>query len=275
MNEPNTEAVSLLQEDRSYLLEIILPGIAHEINNNNQTILLSGQVLLEVWESLKPVADRYLNEHGDYSVGGLDYSAVGDELAGYYANLLHGAEEIEKMVTALRDFLHYDPSTKDAPVDLNRLIDRALILLANSIRKATDNLRFDPAPGIPVFRGCPRNIAQVLLHLIRNACLSLTSQKQAIEISTRYDRAEGTARCAIRNEGGGLAPELLARIRSFLAGGGPLPPESYPGLAALRRIMANHDGEADFQSGVGGGTTVTLSFPVRRRGEQHGQTQTS
>ncbi len=272
MNEPNKEADSLLQEDRYHLLEIILPGIAHEINNNSQTILLSGQVLLEIWESLKPVADRYLKEHGDYSVGGLDYSAVRDELAGYYANLLHGAEEIEKTVTTLRDFLHYDAASKDAPVELNRLIERTLTLLANSIRKSTDNLRFDPAPDIPVFPGCPRSIAQVLLHLIHNACLSLTSKKQAIEIATRYDRVERTARCTIRSGGEGLVPELLARIQRFLAGGEPLPLESYPGLAVLRRIMTNHDGQADFQSGAGRGTTVILGFPVRRRGEKHGQT---
>lgn len=261
-----------VNEDRLYLLETILPGIAHEINNHSQTILLSGQVLLEVWEGLKRVTDQYFEQHGEFSAGGLDYSMFRDELSGYYSNILHGAQQIEQTVSALRAFGQQDPRADHGSVDLNHLLEGTLRLLANSIRKNTDNLQLNLDPELPKIHGSGRSIKQVLLHLISNACRSIHDKKQGVEISTHYDESEETVRCEISHRGTVIPQEVLSQIRGFLSGAGPYPAESYPGLAAVRSIMSVHDGEVEIKSEAGKGTRVTLNFPVRSEGDKLGKT---
>jgi signal transduction histidine kinase len=258
-------------EDRLYLLETILRANAHEINNHSQTIILTGQILLEVWEGLKRITDRYFDEHGEFSAGGLEYSMLRDELSGYFSNILDGAQKIEQIVSAIRGFLRKDLEEENGPVDLNHLIESSLILLENSIRKSTSNLQLKLDLLIPKIQGCPQSIKQAILHLIINACRSIHDKKQELELSTHYDASEQNVICEIRVDEAEIPQEVLVRIRGFLSGVGSCPADAFPGLAAIHDIMAIHGGTIDIQSEIEQGTRVTLIFPVGSKGDQLGK----
>ena len=81
MTEAGENRDSTLHRDKLSLLELIIPGVAHEINNKNQTILLTTQIILEIWEDLKKITDRYFAEHGDFAAGGLEYSLIRREFS--------------------------------------------------------------------------------------------------------------------------------------------------------------------------------------------------
>lgn len=255
------QSLQLLRENKLYLLETILPGVAHEINNNNQTILLSNQVLLEVWESLKRITDRYFKEHGDFSVGGIDYSTVRNELADYYTSVLGSAEKIRQITNEMRSFVRSDDSSSDSSLDLNSLLQSAVTLLANPIRRATDHLVLELAPNLPQIQGHCQNIEQVLLNLIFNACCSLTNRQQSIMISTHHNKKSHTVVCKISDQGRGIPADVLARIRRFFSGKGSFPAEELPGLNSVFQILSDHGGIIDLHSQENRGTQVVLSFP--------------
>ena len=247
--------------DRFSLLETILPGIAHQINNHSQTILLTCQLLAEIWGDLKQVTDRYFQQYGEFSAGGLDYSALRDDLAGYYSNILHGAQQVERTVSALRELVPRTPDEGATFLDLNHLVDECVALMANTILKATDNSRTIPDPDLPLIRGRGPYLRQVIIQLIVNLCGAIQAREQALEIATRYDRTSRSVLCLMKIRGEGMPPEATGRIRAFLSGTGPNPGKMFPGLAAVKYIMKDHGGNIDFSSKPDAGMRIALSFP--------------
>ncbi|UCF99987.1 MAG: hypothetical protein JSV89_10725 [Spirochaetaceae bacterium] len=251
----------LLRENKLYLLEAILPGIAHEINNNNQTIMLSSQVLLEVWQSLKKITDLYFEEHGDFSVGGLEYSAVSNELTDYYNNVLGSTEKIQQVTAEMRSFIRSDNSSDHDTIEVNGVIQSVVTLLANPIRRATDHLVLELTPSLPHIGGNVQNIEQIFLNMVFNACCSLTDRQQSIRISTHHNKKSHTVVCEIADQGRGINTDVLTRIRGFVSGRRPIPAEDLPGLISVLQILSEHSGIIDIQSEENRGTQVVLSFP--------------
>ena len=254
-------------QDALHIVETVLSGISHEINNRSQTILLTAQVLLEVWEGLKRITDQYFEEHGDFSSGGLDYSMLRQELSTYYSNILRDAQQIEQLVRALQPLIRKDSQPERGAVDLNNLLGSALTLLANSIRRTTENLRQKLDPALPQFQGNSWSILLVILLLFINACRSVRDQRQIIEISTRYSKSEKTVECEICYGGAEIPQQLLSRLRAVLSGLESGPVDSYLGMATVGKVMSAHGGVIEIDSAAGKGTQVTLSFPVQPEGD--------
>lgn len=248
--------------DRLILLESILPGVMHEISNNNQTILLTGQILLEIWEDLMPIIDLYFNEHGDFTAGGLQYSLIKGELSGYCTNVLTSSKKIERIVSEIRSFMNPDAEAGFQSFSLNRLIEATATLLANPIRKATDHLALELDSSIPDILGLPGLIVQLLLHLLLNACRSLGNRESSLVISTRHDTEESFVVCEIRDQGRGVAAKQLSRIRASLSGEQAYTGEDFAGLDAIRNIVSKHACRIDVHSEEGRGTRIILKFPV-------------
>jgi two-component system NtrC family sensor kinase len=257
MTNEDSESIS----DRFSLLENILPGIAHQLNNHSQTIILTCQLLAEIWGDLKQVTDRYFEQHGEFSAGGLDYSVLRADLEGYYSNILQGAQQIERTVSAFRELVPRTPDKGATVLNLNDLVDECVALMANTILKATDNSRTSPDPHLPPIRGRGPHLRQVIIQLIVNLCGAIQAREQALEIATRYDRTSRSVLCLMKIRGEGMPPEATGRIRAFLSGTGPNPGKMFPGLAAVKYIMKDHGGNIDFSSKPDAGMRIALSFP--------------
>ena len=251
-----------IRDDKLRLLRALIPGLAHEINNSNQTTLLTAQILLDVWKGIKQITDRYYADHGDYTVGGIKYSTIKEELPDYLANVLHSAERIEKIVSELTAFCRSEITSEQQPVDLNRLVDSAITLLANPIRKSTNNFSVDLAPDLPQIMGNPQILSQSILNLILNACQALRDRKNSIYISTRYEDKDNIAVCEVKDEGRGVAPELMKRIRAIDVNTQPFPADIGRGLSAVLRIVIQHGGSFELQSEADQGTRAIIRLPV-------------
>jgi signal transduction histidine kinase len=254
---------SNLHRDKLSLIETILPGIAHEINNKNQTILLTVQIVLEVWEGLRSITDRYFAEHGNFTAGGLEYSLIRKELAGYCNNMLESTRSIDRIVSEIRSFSKSDPLSGFRSFDLNRLVERAVTLLANPLHKATDHLNLVLDPTLPSIQGNREHIVQLLLHLILIACRSISEKKASLTISTRHDKDRSVVECVIQDQGRGLQADEVSQILGYLAGDIPYPEKISDDWQAVRSIVTEHNGFVDLQSRAEHGTRVMLAFPVQ------------
>ena len=103
-------------------------------------------------------------------------------------------------------------------------------------------------------------------NLIDNA-LRFTPDGGSIRISIR--NAENATEISITDTGSGIAPEHLPRVfdRFYRADPSRSSAGTGLGLALVRSIVDLHGGRAMIQSGLGGGTTVTLTFPNQTAAE--------
>jgi len=250
----------LVQADKMASLGILVSGVAHEINNPNNFIILNSDNLRDVWKDLQPRLDRQRDEHGDFQVAGLPYGEVREEMARLIDGIGDGAKRIRAIVQGLKDFARQEPGDLEQLVDVNEVLRAATLILSNLIRKSTDRFVYDLRPDIPKVKGNFQKIEQVMINLITNACQALTARAQTITAVTRA--SGGCVSTVIRDEGVGILAENMKHIMDPFfttkrdCGGTGL------GLSISYSIVKEHGGDLRIESTPGKGTVVEAVFPV-------------
>jgi polar amino acid transport system substrate-binding protein len=252
----------LVQADKMAALGVLVSGVAHEINNPTGLILLDIPVLKRAHQD----ADRILREHyeefGDFSLGGVPYSEMREEIPRLLDGMQEGAQRIKRIVHDLKDFARRDDAGDKAPSDLNQVVQTALRLVEPTIRKATSRLESSFAQGLPRFQGNAQRIEQVVVNLVLNACQALPDRERGVEVATRLSADGQRLELRVKDEGSGIAFEHLSRLTDPFfttkrdSGGTGL------GLSVSAGIVKEHGGTLSFESAPGRGTTVTLSLPA-------------
>ncbi|MBN1293278.1 MAG: GHKL domain-containing protein [Candidatus Latescibacteria bacterium] len=252
----------LLQADKMASLGILISGVAHEINNPNNFIMLNSEMLSKAWGDLAPVLQEYYEIHGEYDIAGIPYDDARDRIRHLISGITEGANRIEKIIQGLRTFSRRDTGEEKTPVDINAIIDAALLIMSNLIKKSTD--RFDVTYGenLPLVKGNFQRLEQVVINLITNACQALPDKNKGLFIKTYYDQNTHQVLIEIRDEGVGISPDQLKHIMDPFfttkrdSGGTGL------GLSLSYSIVEEHNGELNIESEPGIGTTVIVSLPV-------------
>ncbi|MDR3581360.1 MAG: transporter substrate-binding domain-containing protein [Oryzomonas sp.] len=252
----------LVQADKLAALGVLVSGVAHEINNPTGLILLDVPILKRAQSDTERILEEYFGVHGDFTIGGLPYSEMRDEIPRILDEMQDGAKRIKRIVNDLKDFARRDDTANKEHIDLNTVVRTALRLVDPTIRKATNHLTVDYGEGIPPILGNSQRIEQVVVNLILNACQALPDAERGIWIKTLFNRATASVILVARDEGIGIAHENLSRLTDpFFTtkrenGGTGL------GLSVSDGIIKEHGGHLDFESVLGAGTTVTLSIPA-------------
>jgi polar amino acid transport system substrate-binding protein len=252
----------LVQADKMAALGVLVSGVAHEINNPTGLILLEVPTLKRAYADTSRILERYYQENGDFTCGGLPYSRMREELPRSLDKLQEAGKRIKRIVEDLKDFARQGDSACDEIVDLNAVAQAAVRLVEPSIRKATTCFSTGYGEQLPPIRGNTQRIEQVLVNLILNACQALPDTNHCIQLTTGYDPACGTVFFRLRDEGSGISPEHLARLTDpFFTtkrdqGGTGL------GLSVSAGIVKEHGGTLEFESIPGSETTVTLTLPT-------------
>jgi polar amino acid transport system substrate-binding protein len=255
----------LIQADKMASLGILVAGVAHEINNPNGLILLNMPILREVYQDAEEVLEERFTKQGDFTLGGLPYSRMRDEVPHLLEEMQEGANRIKRIVEELKDFARQDNSAAVETVDFNTVVQAAVRLVDSSLRSSTARFAAQYAPSLPTIIGNAQRIEQVVINLILNACQALPDMEHGIFLGTFHDQAAETVVLTLADEGLGIAPEHLARLTDPFfttrreSGGTGL------GLSVSATIVKEHNGTLDFESTPGSGTTVTLTLPIRTR----------
>ncbi len=267
ITEKNNLRDEAIRASRLASLGELAAGVAHEINNPNALIKLNAELLQKVFNGALPILQRHFEQHGDFALGGgLSYTELNEELPYLFSELLEGSNRIKNIVNDLKDFSRNDTPDHSDRIDLNELLQTAVRLLNNTIKKSTNHFSSDYAQQLPTFSGNFQRIEQVVVNLLVNACQSLSGKDRAVWAKTKFDPLQQLVTLQITDEGSGIAEEHLDHITEpFFTtkrkeGGTGL------GLSVASRIIQDHDGEMKFRSKLGEGTTVTLSFPIKRSG---------
>ncbi len=257
------QELKLLQADKMATLGILVSGVAHEINNPNNFILLNSNNINDVWKDTVPILDKVLQEKGDFTIAGLAYSSVRDDIAPLISGIAEGAERIRRIVQSLKDFARKDSGNLDDCVNVNSVIETSILILNNLIKKSTYHFAVNYCGSLPEIRGNFQQIEQVLINLITNACQALTNPSQAISVNVTKTEKDSII-IEIADKGKGIAPEHINHILDPFfttkrdSGGTGL------GLSISYNIIKDHFGELQFSSELGRGTTAHVILPAYR-----------
>ena len=255
----------LIQADKMASLGILVSGVAHEINNPNNFIMLNGEILSMAWQNVMPILQKYYEENGDFLLAGMPYTRAHEKIGQLISGISEGAMRIGKIVEALGGFARQDAGDLDQSVDPNAVVESAMVIVNNLIRKSTHHPSVELEENLPKIRGNKQQLEQVIINLITNSCQALQSPQKCLFVSTSYNETSDLITIRVRDEGEGIPPENLNHIiEPFFTtkrdtGGTGL------GLSVSYNIVKNHGGHLHFTSRFGKGTTATVMLPVSRR----------
>ncbi len=253
----------LLQADKLASLGVLVAGVAHEINNPNQAIMSNISFLGEAWENTGVILEEYYQANGDFMICGIDYSDFKNKFPLYIGRIAEGARRIDAIVKNLKEFYRQEESRMESIVNINMVVQSAITLLRNYITNHTGGFSTQFEDNLPKIRGDSQKLEQVFINLIQNACQSLTDRKGTVTVTTRCSGFPEEVVVEVIDDGKGVDPENLTKIKDpFFTtnrekGGTGL------GLSISNTIIKKHGGSLDIESSPGGGTHISVRFPVR------------
>jgi signal transduction histidine kinase len=254
----------LMHASKMVALGTLVSGMAHEINNPNNFIMLNSPILKEAWENAMPILEKYYEENGDFVIGGMNYSEMRENIPTLFSGIAEGAKRIKQIVEDLKNYVRDDTADLTQAVDINAVLMSAVSLVSNMIKKSTNHFDIDYGKNLPLFKGNFQRLEQVAINLIQNACQALAATDKGIFISTAYDKETSNIVIRVKDEGTGIPLETLSQITDPFfttrqrSGGVGL------GLSISSRIIEEHGGSIQFASQPGVGTTAEIILPVDR-----------
>ncbi len=257
----------LVHADKMISLGTMAAGIAHEVHNPNNFILLNAPVLKMAWESAFRRLDEYAEEHGDFLMGKLPYSRAKTYVPALVDGIIEGAKRIRTIVRDMKEFVSRKSSGDREMVDINAVLRSSLNLLANKLKNSTDNLRVEYGESIPMVEANAQRLEQVAINLILNGAESLKNREGALIVRSYYEPERAGVVMEVKDEGVGIETENLKRVFDpFFStkretGGTGL------GLAISREIIEAYGGRITIVSTPGEGTTAILELPATSEGK--------
>ena len=252
----------LIQADKMASLGILVSGVAHEINNPNNFIMLNAKILSRVWNDTVPILKKYYQENGEFALAGVPYTNAHEKIGQLISGISEGAERIQKIVQSLRDFSRQDKGELNQQVYINAVVETAIVIVYNLVKKSTNHFSVEYGVNLPTIRGNSQQLEQVIINLITNSCQALPDEEKHLVISTSYDESSDSIIIKVCDQGVGIPSEDLEHIiEPFFTtkrniGGTGL------GLSVSYNIVKNHGGSLNFDSVYGKKTTATVTLPV-------------
>jgi len=250
----------LMQADKMASLGFLVSGVAHEINNPNNFIMLNQPLLKKVWHDALPILDKYNDLYGSFNLGGIPYSRMREKIPAMLSGIENGARRIQRIVDDLKNYVRKDTHAGYKKVDITAVVKNAIQLMKSTLKRKTRhfNTQFPPDP--VYIKGNAQKLEQVIINLIQNSCEALPSTDKTITVTV--SREHCACNIVVADDGVGISTSDLYHITDpFFTtkrehGGTGL------GLAVSSNIVNKHGGTIQFKSRPGEGTVVTVSIPL-------------
>ena len=233
----------LTESQRLATIGTIAAVIAHEFNNLLTPIVSYSQYALSSAQSDSP-----------------DMELIRKALAKAFSS----AEKAGKICTSMLSLARGESSF--GAVDVQKLIDEVLLVLARDPQKDGIALRVQVQPNLRVSGDCVQ-LEQVLLNLLINARQAMLGKGGSLTVKAQKMDMANEVRIQVIDTGPGIPEKLLPRIfEPFFTTKGTTrngePRGTGLGLSICKDIIEHHKGRIEVESTVGRGTTFTICLPV-------------
>jgi two-component system, OmpR family, sensor histidine kinase BaeS len=184
-----------------------------------------------------------------------------------YDAIYSEAKHLQRLVEDLRTLSLADAGElkiNRQPVQPADLLERLVQAFQHQAGQLQVSLKLVVDPSLPDIFVDPERIEQVLGNLVSNS-LRYTPEGGEIEFSAHAE--EGGVRLAVRDNGSGMAPDVIIHIfERFYRGDDSRAQqgeESGLGLAIAKSVVELHGGKINASSqGIGHGTTISILLPA-------------
>ncbi len=239
IHELDTRHRILADSHKLRAIGTLVAGVAHELNNPLNNIMLTSSMLDEDLEELDPKEAREMTQ-----------------------DLIQETERALKIVKNLLDFAR-ESETKLEPISLDRTIHDTLHLVGNQLKMQKIRTTVDIPETLPRVHGDEQMLNQVFVNLILNAAEALPAQG-CIDIAVRTGKQEGFVAVLVKDNGHGIPPHLQNRIFDpfFTTKGQKRKKGTGLGLSVSLGILRKLGGTIEVESTEGVGTTFTVLLPI-------------
>ena len=181
----------------------------------------------------------------------------GNEVGRRYSEIIISeVDRLDKVIKSVLDF-GKKSALQRQPVNIENIIDDALLLLDEQMRRKSITVEKQFAPFLPPAALDQNQIMQVVINLLQNA-VDVTPAGKAIMVKATHENHE--LKVSVIDGGGGVNPELIEKIfepffTTKLHGTGL-------GLAMAQRIVEEHGGTIDVGNAPSGGAIFTVRLPI-------------
>jgi PAS domain S-box-containing protein len=251
----------LIQAEKMVTLGILVSGVAHEINNPNNFIMLNGRMLQKIWTEAEPILYDYVQKHGKFYLAGLIFPDEKDQIQRLLESVQDGGKRIQKIVTSLKDFARQDTGELRFGVRISDVINQAILIVSNLISKSTNRFIVEIEQDLPPIKGNFQKLEQVIINLITNSCQALSSRSDLLKIKVFQDLRKGKLHIKVIDEGRGIPEDVKKHMFDPFfttkrdSGGTGL------GLSISYAIIKDHFGELYFER-VNNQTIAHILLPL-------------
>lgn len=227
----------LVESHKLRAMGTLVAGVAHELNNPMNNILLTASVLQDEYDSL-----------------------TDEEKTDMIGDVIGQAERTKRIVANLLDFAR-ESETKVEALHIRTLLDETAKLVGNQIRLKKVQLIIDLPEDVPPVHGDRQLLSQAFMNLILNA-LEALPEKGTIHIGAGSEWREGFLPVDVSDNGPGMPDHILSRIFDPFFTTKPKGRGTGLGLSVSRGIIRKLGGYLLVKSEVGKGTTFTVELPI-------------
>lgn len=235
LRELESRQNSLIESHKLRAVGILTAGVAHELNNPLNNIMLTAHSLLEEYDELSR------EEHADM---------IND--------IIQETDRSRAIVHNLLDFTRENKSVMQ-PLDLSLLLSETAKLAFNQARVRGVAIQLDIEPELPPIRGDRQQLKQVFLNLVLNA-LDAVDKGGRIQFRARK-QPNHRITVEVEDNGCGIPPDVLPNIFDPFFTTKPVGKGTGLGLSVSHGIISNHGGRIEVSSEQGHYTRFTVTLP--------------
>jgi signal transduction histidine kinase len=226
----------LLQSRKIAAIGTLTSGIAHELNNPINNIVLTAETLMEEFSQLER-----------------------DEAETLIHDILIQADRASEIVKGLLDFSRSERPEFE-PLAITRVIDETLKLVRNQVMLSGIQVEKDILPEVPLISGDHKSLQQVFLNLFINAIQAMPDGG-SLQIKVHTEDGHWL-KIDVGDTGAGIDPQHLPHIFDPFYTTKEVGRGTGLGLSVTYGIIEKHGGHIEAHSQKGKGTLFTITMPI-------------
>jgi two-component system, NtrC family, sensor kinase len=227
---------SLIESHKLRAVGILTAGVAHEINNPLNNIMLTSHSMLEEFKDLTP------QEHMEM-----------------IRDIIQETDRSRNIVRNLLDFTRESTSLME-PLELGPLLESTVKLALNQAKVSGTQITLEVEPSLPSIQGDNQQLQQVFLNLILNA-LDAMDQAGLVCVTATRAPEDGFLRVHIQDNGSGIPDSVLPHIFDPFFTTKPIGKGTGLGLCVSLGIIIKHGGRIEVNSEPDLYTVFTIILP--------------
>ncbi|KPA19023.1 protein containing ATP-binding region, ATPase-like protein [Candidatus Magnetomorum sp. HK-1] len=254
----------LMQSEKLASLGLLISGIAHEINNPNNFIILNIPTLRKYLDSMIPIIDAYAKENTDFEIQGMSYDEFSEEIYSIIDDIAYGSERINSSIARLKEYVQSRNDRIKQWIDITEIIRKSVSICESQIKKKTKNFNSQIPEGLPKVYTDPNAVEQVLINLLINAAQASDKKDAWITLNARITSKENKCiEISVIDNGCGMDKNTKDKVFDPFFTTKPSEFGTGLGLYITYNMVEKLNGHITVESEKGKGSCFTVSLPIK------------